>query len=349
MKKLLKISAFVLIFGLALGLAGCPDKDKDPPVDDIFQEDTSGRLLTTNLGAEDLVLFFFSVRGANLIGGLPANANRFKMKLPDSNKMYVIYAVKYSDYKGKSTAEIANLKVLDSALVYSDPVNETSCRIGDPKAGGEGKLNLRNQTNYYIEVGDGSPNDEDIFFVMRPYADDSVFVIPRSEGYRLCFKLILPIKKGGKIIGTQRQFINNWTRQVSPQKGEPDSVTIDSTGIASVKPNYQEGYLRIINNYGDGLRVNNGSMPIESTLERNMIRNGEEMVWELQGNADAPGRPYAQFNLQASQVENDVNPTQFHIRNGYKYTLTINPFNTTPKYNLSEGTPLDPEAEEITW
>jgi len=353
MRKMLKFSALVLVMGLVVGFVGCSTDDEGGngggTEDEIFKENASGKLLTTNLGSEDLVLFYDTVRSTTLLGGLPANEERFKVKLPDSNKMYVIYAVKYSDYKGKSSAEILNLKVLDSTLVYSDPVNETTCRIGDPKAGGEGELKFRNQTNYYIEVGDGSPNDEDRFFVMRPYADDNVFVPPKSDGYRLCFKLILPIKKNGKIIGVQRQFIDDWGKIVDPRKGKPEEVTISSEAIAAIKPNYQEGYLRIINNYGDGFRVRNGFSPINSTLEKSVISNGEELVWELSGDEKEPGRPYAQFRLVANQVANDITISEFHIQNGYKYTLTINPASSTPKYTISEGTPIDPNTEEITW
>jgi len=356
MRKILKFSALVLAVWLILGLAGCSDGGGSSGGgggggggDDIFKENASGRLLTTNLGAEELVLFYDMVRSANLLGGLPGNADKFKMKLPDSNKMYVIYAVKYSDYNGKSSGEVQNIKVLDSALVYSDPINETSCRIGDPKAGGEGELQLKNRTNRFIEVGDGSPNDEDRFFVMKPNADGSVFVPPKSDGYRLCFTLIIPIRKSGKIIGTQRQFIDNWGRIVDPRKGKVEEVIINNESIAAVNPNYQEGYLRIVNNYSDGFRVRNGTTLINSTLEKSVISSGEELIWELSGDAEAPGKSYAQFRLVANQAANDITISEFHIQNGYKYTLYINPSSAAQKYTMSVGTPLNPEEEEITW
>jgi hypothetical protein len=271
------------------------------------------------------------------------------MKLPDSNRMYVIYAIKYSDYNGKTPAEILNLKVLDSALVYSDPVDETSCRIGDPKAGGEGEFKFQNQTSYFIEVGNGSPNDEDRFYVMRPNAEGSVFVMPKSDGYKLCFTLNLPMKKNGKILGVQRRFIEEWSDFFDPRKGKVENVVISSVAVSAAVPSYREGYLRIVNNSGRGYRAQNGSTSIDCTLGKNIISNGEELVWELLGDATAPGKAYAQFTLLGAQAATTLIISQFYIQNGYKYTLTINPDSAEHKYNLSEGTPLDPEAEEITW
>jgi len=348
MKNLQKLCVLVLIVGLVLGLVGCPDPDKGggKEKDDIFKENASGKLLIDNLGAQDLVLFYDSVRSANLLGGLPANADKFKIKLPDSNKMYVIYAVKYSDYKGKSSAEIVNLKVLDSALAYSDPINETSCRIGDPKSGGEGEFKFQNQTGYFIEVGNGSPNIEDRFFIMRPYAEDTIFVMPKSDGYKLCFTLYLPMKKNGKILGVQRRFIDDLGDIYNPGKGKVENVLISNAFVNEAVPTYREGYLRIINNSGRGYRVRNGSDIINSTLERSAISNGEEMVWELLGDSALPGKPYQQFKLEAAQASNNLTISEFHIQNGYKYTLTLNSNST---YTMSPGTPLDPEAEEIVW
>jgi hypothetical protein len=347
MRKMLKFSALLLVLGLVLGLTGCPDDGGGN--DDIFKENTSGRLLTDNLGAEDLVLFYNTVRSANLLGGLPGNADKFKIKLPDSNKMYVIYAVRYSDYKGKSSAEVQNIKVIDSALVYSDPLNETSCRIGDPKAGGTAEIKFTNQTIYFVEVGKGSANDENLFYVMRPNSTESVFTTPETDGFTVYMTLNLPIKKNGKITGVQRRFIDEWTDVIVPQTGRVSNVLISNVNIAAAAPNYHEGYLRIVNNSGRGYRVRNGAEAISSTLGFSAIQNGDEQVWELRGENTAPGRPYATFYLEAGSATYNLTISQFHIQNGYKYTLYINPDSAAQKYTISEGTPLDPETEEIVW
>jgi hypothetical protein len=323
MKKMMKLSALVLIAGLVFGLAGCGDDEGDKKKDDIFKENASGKLLTTNLGSEDLVLFYDTVRTANLLGGLPGNSNQFKMKLPASNRLYVIYAIKYSDYKGKSAAEVQNIKVLDSALVYSAPTDETSCRIGDPKAGGTAEIKFTNQTSYFIEVGKDSANDEDLFFVMRPNSTDSVFTTPNSDGLLMFMTLNLPMKKNGTITGVQRRFIDGWTKLIVPKPGEPANVLISSTEIIAASPNYHEGYLRIVNNSGEGYKIRNGDYPISSTLGFSALGNGKEEVWELQGENDAPGRPYATLFLQGPSASKNISISQFHIRNGYKYTLYL--------------------------
>jgi len=355
MKRMLKFSALALAMMLILGLAGCKDDepgddpDKKGDKDVIFDENKSGKLLTTNLGSEDLVLFYDTVRSANLMGGLPGNSNQFKMKLPASNRLYVIYAVKYSDYKGKVSAEIQNIKVLDSALVYSDPLNETSCRIGDPKAGGTAEIKFTNQTSYFIEVGKGSANDEDLFYVMRPNSTDSVFTTPETDGFTMYMTLNLPMKKNGKITGVQRRFIDGWTDIIVPQTGRVSNILISNANVTAAAPNYHEGYLRIVNNSGRGYRVRNGAEAISSTLGFSAIQNGDEQVWELKGENTAPGRPYSTFTLEAGSAANNLTLSQFNIRNGYKYTLYINPDSSAQKYTISEGSALDPEAEEIEW
>jgi len=354
MKKMQKLWAIMLIVGLVFSLAGCKDDDggdggKDETKDDLFKENASGKLLTTNLGSEDLVLFYDTVRSANMLGGLPGNSNQFKMKLPSSNRLYVIYAIKYSDYKGKPSAEVQNIKVLDSALVYSDPTNETSCRIGDPKAGGTAEIKFTNQTSYFIEVGKNSANDEDLFYVMRPNSTDSVFTMPETDGFTMYMTLNLPMKKNGKITGVQRRFIDGWTDIIVPQTGRVSNILISNANVTASAPNYHEGYLRIVNNSGRGYRVRNGAEAISSTLGFSAIQNGDEQVWELKGENTAPGRPYSTFTLEAGSATNNLTISQFNIRNGYKYTLYINPDSSAQKYTISEGTALDPEAEEIVW
>jgi len=355
MKNLLKFAVLLLAAWLIFGIAGCDNDTTDDGETgvDIFREKSDGKLITDNLGSEDLVLFWDSVRPANLLGGLPANADNFKIKLPNSNRLYVIYAVKYSDYQGKSANEILTIKVLDSTLVYSDPSADTSCRIGDPKTGGTAQITFTNQTNYYIEVGESSAGDEDLFYVMTPNSTKDVFVQPKTAGYTLYMTLNLPMKKNGKITGVQRRFIDAWTDIIVPQVGVVRSVTISNALVTDISPNYREGYLRIVNNGGRGYRVINGDQPISSTLGFSAISNGDEQVWELLGDNfvdnDTPGRTYAQFKLEAGSASNNLTVSSFNIWNGYKYTLEIHPDGTNPKVTISAGTPLDPDEEEISW
>jgi hypothetical protein len=349
MKRLLKISVLLLAMGLVLGLMGCDEEEGNDGNDNIFIEKGDGKLLTDNLGSQDLVLFYDSVRSANLLGGLPANADNFRIKLPDSNRLYVIYAVKYSDYKGKPANEIANIKVLDSTLVFSDPIDDTSCYIGDPKSGGTAEIRFINQINYYIEVGKGSAGNEDLFYIMRPNSEGSVFVQPESAGYTLYMTLNLPMKKNGKITGVQRRFIDAWTDIIVPQTGTVSRVIISDTNVTDLTPNYREGYLRIVNNGGRGYRVANGGNFMSSTLGFYAIQNGGEQVWELLGDNNDPGRSYTQLKLDAGSAIYNLDVPSFSIRNGYKYTLEIHPDGTNPKITISAGTPLNPDEEEISW
>jgi len=351
MKKMKKLPAVLLVVvGLMTSLIGCEEIVEDA---DLFKEKGDGKLLTSNLSAEDMVLFWDIVRPANLLGGLPANARNHRIKLPESNKLGVVYAVKYSDYKGKPANEIQNIRVLDSSLVYSDPLYDTSCDIGDPKLGGTAQITFTNQTNYFIEVGESSAGNEDLFYVMRPNSTKDVFVQPKQAGYRLYMTLNLPMKKSGKIIGVQRRFIDEWTKLIVPQTGIVETVTIDRAEVTGLAPSYREGYLRIINNGGRGYSVINGSQAITSTIGFSAISDGSEQVWELLGDAyvndETPGRVYGSFKLEAPQATNNLTVSSFNIWSGYKYTMIIHPDGTNPKVTISAGTPLDPDEEEIIW
>jgi hypothetical protein len=206
-----------------------------------------------------------------------------------------------------------------------------------------------NQTGYHIEVGKGSAYDENLFYVMLPNSTESVFTMPETDGFTMYMTLNLPMKKNGKITGVQRRFIDEWTDIIVPQTGKVSNILVSNANVTAASPNYHEGYLRIVNNSGRGYRVRNGAEAIASTLGFSAIQNGDEQIWELKGENAAPGRPYAQFNLEAGSAANNLTISQFHIQNGYKYTLYINPDSATEKYTISAGTPLDPEAEEISW
>mgnify|MGYP007069955716 CR=1 FL=1 len=61
------------------------------------------------------------------------------------------------------------------------------------KWSGDCEIRFQNQTPYYIEVGKGSANDEDMFYTMRPNSTESVFVDYDRNGYILYMICNLPI------------------------------------------------------------------------------------------------------------------------------------------------------------
>lgn len=310
----------------------------------LFEQNDAGLLLVTNNGSEDLVLFYDSVRPANLIGGIRGLATRHRVRLPESGKLYVVHAVRYSEYKAAKGSEIGNLKVISSDLAYSDSTNETSCELGNAKYTGNCELSFQNQTQYYVEVGNGSANDEDLFYTMRPNSKESIFVDEIKNGYTLYMILNLPIKKNGKIVGIQRRFVEEWANMYQPTPSRVTPVVISSTEIAVAKATYTEGYVKIINNFNKGFNVNNGSTMLFSTLEHGVLASGEEEIYQLAGSSD--GRPYSQMKLIAATASNNKAIPEFAVKNGYKYVIEIKSDGTI---EIAEKGEIDPEEEEIIW
>lgn len=309
-----------------------------------FEQDSDGLLLVTNNSNEDLVLFYDSVRPANIIGGIRGLSTRHRVKLPESGKLYVIHAVKYSEYKSVEADAISGLKIVSSDLAYSDPTNDTSCELGNSKYGGNCEIRFQNQTSYYIEVGNGSANDEDMFYTMRPNSTESIFVDYDKNGYALYMILNLPIKKNGKIVGIQRQFVEDWADLIMPTTDTVTSVPISSVEIAAAKASYTEGYVKIINNYNRGFTVKNGSTQLYSTLEHGVLASGNEEIYQLTGSTE--GKPYSQVTLVAAVASNNKAIPEFSVKNGYKYTIEIK-FDGT--IEVVENGEIDPDEEELVW
>jgi hypothetical protein len=280
------------------------------------------------------------------IGGLPANASGHRIKLPSTasgGEFVVIRAVKYSDYNGTPAGQIANLKVVDSAFAYSDPVNNTSVDIGNPNLGGNAEIQFNNQTGSWIEVGKGSSSIEDRFYVLKPNSNSSVFVNPEKDGFPLYYTVHIPMKKSGQIIGVQRSYFD--ADRYDPQPGAPAVVTITATGQQAIIPFYREGYVRILNNSGRGYTMTNGSTTLYSTLQVSSVASGKEQVFELLGGS-GEGQNYQQLKLIAVQAQYNKDIPTFKVINGYAYTVEIT---ANGEVTISEGIKLDPEQEEISW
>lgn len=312
--------------------------------DPLFEQNSDGLLLVTNNSDQDLVLFYDTVKSDTMMGAINGNATRHKMKLPESGKLYVIHAVKYSDYKNaKTNAAIANLKVVDSALVYSDATGETSCDIGNSKYHGNCEIRFNNQTDWYVQVGNGSASDEDIFHTMKPNSIESVFVDYDNKGYVLYMILNQPIRKNGKITGIQRRFIEDWSDLYMPSEDRVTPVTINPIEVAKVKPIYKEAYIVVTNNSSSGYYLDNGSERLASTLQQYAIGSGLEAIFQLEAALD--GRKYSQLKLtNPVSASRSINIPEATLKNGYVYSLEITADGTAEIVELGE---IDPDSDEI--
>jgi hypothetical protein len=297
----------------------------------------------SNNSNENLALFYDTVMASHFLGAIAGNEQSHRIKLPQGGQFYVVHAVKYSDYQGKSTSEIANLKVIDSAFTYSDAVSDTSCELGNPGLGGNAEIQFQNQTSSWIEVGKDGNSLEDRFFVMKPNSNGTIYVNPLSGGYHLYYTVHIPMKRNGQIVGVQRTYFD--ADIYDPQPGIPTIIPMSHTGQKAIIPYYREGYIRVLNNSSRGYNIADGSNVMLSTLQSSTIASGREQVFEVDG-ASGEGQNYQQLKLIGGQAQYNKDVPAFKVKNGYAYTIEIdNNFDIT----VSAGIELDPEEEDIPW
>ena len=348
MKKLLSV---LIALTMAFSFIACKnDEDNDNSSSsasasaEVFKEQSDGLLLVTNTSQQDLALFHDSVSAANFMGAIRGGVAKHRMKLERGGQLYIIHAVKYSDYEKAKTSSVSGLKVVDSTLVYSDAVQDTSCSLGLAKYSGDCEIRFQNQTPYYVEVGKGSANDEDMFYTMKPNSTESVFVDYDKNGYVIYMICNLPIKRNNKIIGVQRKFVENWADILMPTPDKVTGKTISKTAVQTYSY-YTDGYVRIVNNFSSGFIVRNGETQLDSTLGHGALGSGNDEVYQLAGTSE--GKNYSQIRLfGAGESNNKVIPA-FSVKNGYKYLIEIKSDGTITTKEI--GAISEDEEEDLTW
>lgn len=228
-----KVSTLFMILIIGVMFISCDSTTENNEIDvnnnsnNIFEQNFDGLLLVTNNDDEDLVLFYDFVQSANLIGGIKGGAIKHRVKLPETEKMYVIYVVKYSEYETVEESEISNLKVVCSTLIYSNPTNETTCEL-NTKYAGDCEIIFENETEYYIEIGNGSKNKQDVFCVIPPYSKESVFVSQNKNGHLLYIILNNIVMPENEILAVQRIFSDDWCANFLPTSLKKTIVSITS-------------------------------------------------------------------------------------------------------------------------
>ena len=204
----------LIIAVLLVLLFGCTEVAEDnKEIKDIFEENSDGLLLVTNKGNEDLVLFYDSVCSENLIGGIKAGAVNHRVMLPETFEAYIIYAVKYSEYETADKSALNNLNVVGSKLVQTYSAKETIYEF-NTKYIGDCEVIFSNDTEYYIEIGNGNTNTQNVLCVIPPYSKESIFV--KEDEY--VFHIILNniVAPAGYVQCIQRFFSADWTLVYSP-------------------------------------------------------------------------------------------------------------------------------------
>lgn len=212
------------------------------------------------------------------------------------------------------------------------------------KWSGDCEIRFQNQTPYYIAVGKGSANDEDMFYTMRPNSTESVFVDYDRNGYILYMICNLPIRKNNKIIGIQRKFVEDWADVIMPTTSTVTTQTISKTAVQTYSY-YTDGYVRVVNNYSRGFSLQNGTTMLYSTLDHGALASGADEVYQLAGTSD--GREYSQLKLVAAVESNNKTVPSFSVKNGYKYLMTIAADGTITTSEIGKIT--EDEEEELTW
>jgi hypothetical protein len=350
MKKLLKISAFVLIVGLLLGLAGCPDdKGKEPdPGESLqisFESFTPPSIFVENLTGERLVAFKGSLNPNYLISGIPANATNHGLK-KDSTLFYqtdrfVMLLITEAEYNAnKDNLGASKIFARIFAFYNHTGTNNNVFQIS-AKIGGEGQLIVSNTSPFDVEIRSGGPTGEILGFAAARMTQGNVIYIkvPNIIDIYPVYKFFSPIDyelysvtpkyTTGELIG--KPFMkrigfgnNELTHQFSMTEVEEQGDFGLSSGSA---------YLRINNNSGTALTFLDGTQPVITSLGIPAINVGKSENFTLSFGLNPDGtypdsRNFAQLIIDAGQRTLQIPAQLFDLDYMYEIEVTGNTVST---------------------
>jgi len=175
MKKMLKISALLLVLGLVLDLAGCPDPDKGTDGDEFaqyyepsYRGNNNGSVEVINPTQHDMLLFKNKVLiNGNIVGGVRSGETA-RISFSDEKDYIVggfkiIYAVKQSEYK---TAK-GNSNVDYTAMVTFRNGSEFRITLISRYDGNYQFTAFNRNTDWPMELRKNTPEGEKIAFLAK--------------------------------------------------------------------------------------------------------------------------------------------------------------------------------------
>jgi len=369
MKKLLKLSVFVMILGLILTLVGCPDsgdekdKDKDKKTTEEgstvpFNSFSPPSIYVDNKSGERLVAFKGSLNPNYLISGIPAYATNHGLAKTSSvnNSLFnttgdfaliLITEAQYNQNKNNLSAAPVFAEIY--AFYNNEATNNNRFQISS-KAGGSGRITLNNSTNWNIEIRKDGPTGEVLGYVAAQMTN-TVLRVNAPDDYSLypVFKRYVPSEK--EIYEVVPKYTSG-ALQGKPYAKDFSLTSANSTAVwplaeVAEKVNFTLSsgsfYLRIVNNSNTAIRFTRGDDEQLTSMGIKGIPPSNTNVYSIKITRNPDGtypasQSVAQLKIGTPQNMLTVSSNTYKL--DYVYTITVTGADAS---NLALGTITESE------
>ena len=295
MKKILKISVLLLLaVGLVFNFAAC-DPDPDGNGDDVTVDFTSHQISSIRVRNNtnvNLVAFKGLPDNANLLGGVPANANNhgfsrdgFTQSVDFSLTLVTETAYKTAMSAGgnQALASVERFNVI-YAFYNHNGTNNNVFAI-NAQSGGVGRLILENPTAWNIEIKNIAFNGPTLGFIGPFTAQQTLNLEPGDYIFYPVMRRFNPLL--GQIIDVQPVFPDGViasTPFFRPLQISASAITWNLRDIAqdvSLSMNSGAAFIRVTNNSQAAIQFFNGSTAQQTSMASTFLNPGETMVFQV--------------------------------------------------------------------
>jgi hypothetical protein len=349
MKKMLRISALVLIVGLAVGLAGCPTEDaggddnndnKKPQTgDDIkWANEPNGTLNVTNNTSKDMVLFIGQTPTTNnIIGGVKAGVSKdFDISNEVSDfqigGFVVLRGIAISEYNANKS-NLALAKIEYSAMATYGQNKKFRTEIS-PSYMGDYAYRVTNIGRIGMELRKDSPDGEKIGY-LPSLASNLLLYADTTDGFAIYPVYVYYTKSNGQVT-TLKPTSMFETVTVSPRTatgGAIQAYTFPADSGATwenIKGTLTSpvAYITVNNMVSNqsGRVTIAGTQRLKSQNGFDTIGSGEMLTYEIESTVTGTQKNLVLsfyngvLNLPVRFTGEDTSPV---LKNGYDYTVTV--------------------------
>ena len=270
--KRMLILATALVFTLAAcDTAVGPDFDEDEESGsaeqswiDEFSVDNPGELRVENTSEEKIAVFDGEVAEDQLVGVVGGFESEYRLEALEEHTTVVLQAVRFEELR-EHIDEPDRAEVVSSELVSVTGERQQVSMSGG--VSGDAELAVRNETDELVEVYRGSA-DGDRLFAMEAGERRTVYL---EEGPVQMYPVaVVPVRSGGRIISHRSLELPESARQLELSVGSQQHYTIDSQQTGTDV----HAYLRVVNDYNDGVELLKGSELQQTSLSQQLVNPG---------------------------------------------------------------------------
>ena len=292
-----------------------------------FSVDRPGGVVAENTSEEKIAVFEGEVSEQRLVGILDGFERDYRLE-EMSEGTVVLQAVRYEEL-AESIEEPDRVEVVSSELISVTGGSQTISLSGGVT--GDAELAVRNETERLVEVRSESAEGE-VLFVMDAGERRSVYL---SEGPVVMFPVaIVPVYDGGQIRSHRALELAESAMQLELSTASRENYTI----VAQETGTDVHAYVRVHNEYGNGLELLRGSETVQTTLSERFVNPGRTGEYAFALDQDGGERTTSSLSLRA--YHDDFPLGEITLKRGYIVEITVD---TSGAVTVANPRAYDPE------